>query len=71
VIPDFFGVHSKITRTGRFAHHYFIMRIVVPKFAPEKIIKFIYFFYRFLRSGVYLVLEKIELQVYQRLVKKM
>lgn len=26
---------------------------------------------RFLRSGVYLVLEKLELQVYQRLVKKM
>ncbi|KAJ0798405.1 putative proteasome component (PCI) domain, winged helix-like DNA-binding domain superfamily [Helianthus annuus] len=25
---------------------------------------------RFLRSGVYLVLEKLELQVYQRLVKK-
>jgi hypothetical protein len=28
-------------------------------------------FARFLKSGVYLVLEKLELQVYQRLVKKM
>lgn len=28
-------------------------------------------FKRFLRSGVYLVLEKLELQVYQRLFKKM
>lgn len=30
-----------------------------------------FFFVRFLRSGVYLVLEKLELQVYQRLLKKM
>lgn len=71
VIYDFFAMPLRITRTGMLS----FIHLVIQWWLGDVLHSFSYSgvscIFRFLRSGVYLVLEKLELQVYQRLLKKM
>lgn len=66
-ISGFLGKHSKGMKTSKFMVSFADFFLFQSIDCPWLLV----YFARFLKSGVYLVLEKLELQVYQRLVKKM